>query len=120
MEVYSFAISKAPKLLKEFLADNSLDKDADIDYFLIHQANLMILERILAKGKLDGSKVPSNIADFANTVCATIPLLMVTNIHEELKQKKLNLVLLAFGAGLSWCCVNIKTNKIICPELMTL
>jgi 3-oxoacyl-[acyl-carrier-protein] synthase-3 len=120
MEVYSFAISKAPKLLKEFLADNNLDKDTDIDYFLIHQANQMILERILAKGKLDGAKVPSNIADFANTVCATIPLLMVTNIYEELKQKKLNLILLAFGAGLSWGCVNIKTNKIICPELITL
>jgi 3-oxoacyl-[acyl-carrier-protein] synthase-3 len=120
MEVFSFAISKAPKVLKEFLSDNSLDKDTDIDYFLIHQANLMIIERIIIKSKLDMSKVPLNISDFANTVCATIPMLMVTNINNDLKEKDLNLVLLAFGAGLTWGCVNIKTSKIICPGLIEL
>jgi 3-oxoacyl-[acyl-carrier-protein] synthase-3 len=120
MEVFSFTISKAPKLLKEFLADNSLDKDADIDYFLIHQANLMIIEKIIIKSKLARSKVPLNIVDFANTVCATIPMLMVTNINKDLKEKSLNLILLAFGAGLTWGCVNIKTSKIICSEVMEL
>jgi 3-oxoacyl-[acyl-carrier-protein] synthase-3 len=120
MTVYSFSISKAPKILNEFMLENKLNKDTDIDYFLMHQANKMMIDRIASKSRLDTSKVPINIGSFANTVCATIPLLMVTDIYDDLKNKKLNLILLAFGAGLTWGCVNIKTNKIVCPKLIEL
>jgi 3-oxoacyl-[acyl-carrier-protein] synthase-3 len=118
MTIYSFSISKAPRVLRDFLADNNLDKDTDIDYFLMHQANKMMIDRITFKSKLDPQKVPINIDEFANTGCATIPLLMVTNVSNDLKTKDLNLILLAFGAGLTWGSIYIKTHKIICPELI--
>jgi 3-oxoacyl-[acyl-carrier-protein] synthase-3 len=118
MEVFSFAISKAPKLLKKIFEDNTIDKDTDIDYFLLHQANKMITDKIISKVKIDALKVPSNIEEYANTSCAAIPMLMVTRIREDLKKKDLSLILTAFGVGLTWGCVYMKTQKIACPELI--
>jgi 3-oxoacyl-[acyl-carrier-protein] synthase-3 len=118
MEVFSFAISRVPKLLKEVLIANNIDKDSDVDYFFLHQANKMINEKIIAKVKLDPQRVPSNIEEFGNTSCAAIPLLMATRIQNDLKGKDLNLILLAFGVGLAWECIYIKTHKIVCPELI--
>ncbi|WP_010254877.1 3-oxoacyl-ACP synthase III family protein [Treponema primitia] len=120
MDVFSFAISKAPKLLKEVLLDNNIDKDNGINYFLLHQANQMITDKIISKTKLDKQKVPCNIEEFANTTCATIPLLMVTRIKNDLIKNDLNLILLAFGVGLTWGCVYMKTHKIVCSDLIEL
>ncbi len=119
MEVFSFAISKGPKVLKEMLSERNIDKES-IDYFLLHQANLMINNMIGKKLKIDKDKMPSNIEEFGNTSCASIPLLMVTRLQNELRFQPKNLVLLAFGVGLTWGCIHIKTDKIICPDLMEL
>ncbi|MDR1180529.1 MAG: ketoacyl-ACP synthase III [Bacteroidales bacterium] len=118
IEVFSFAISKVPKLLNELLTDNNINKEVDIDYFLLHQANRMINEKIIRKTQIKSSKAPSNIEEYANTSCSSIPLLMVTRIREALQEKDLNLILSAFGVGLTWDCINIKTHKIVCPELI--
>lgn len=58
MDVLSFAISKPPKSIDELLKYCALDKEKDIDYFLIHQANKLIIDRIVKKLKLETAKVP--------------------------------------------------------------
>jgi 3-oxoacyl-[acyl-carrier-protein] synthase-3 len=118
IEVFSFAISKVPQLLNELLFENNLNKDDDIDYFLLHQANRMINEKIIRKIQIKQSKAPSNIEEYANSSCSSIPLLMVTRIREAMKENNLNLILSAFGVGLTWDCINIKTHKIVCPQLI--
>ena len=66
MNVFSFAISKPPKSIETFMADYNIDRDHDIDYFLIHQANKMIVDRIVKKLKLPLGKVPYNLEEFGN------------------------------------------------------
>lgn len=119
MEVFSFAISKAPRILKEMAKEYDIQQE-DIDYFLLHQANKMINNVIAKKIKIDRNKMPTNIEEFGNTSCASIPLLMVTRLKEELRTRPMNLILLAFGVGLTWGCVNIKVDNMICPELIEL
>ena len=58
MNVFSFAISRPPKSIESFLADYNLDRNVDIDYFLIHQANKMIVDRIVKKLKTSSGKGP--------------------------------------------------------------
>ena len=90
-----------------------LDKDKDIDYFLIHQANKLIVDRIAKKLKLDPQKTPYNLQEFGNLGGASIPMLMATSIADELKTRPLLLLCSAFGLGLTWGTMVIKTNILI-------
>ena len=51
MDVFSFAITKPPISVKKMLEQQGLDKDKDIDFFLIHQANKLIVDRLVKKLK---------------------------------------------------------------------
>lgn len=117
MNVFSFAISKAPQSVNKLIENFSIDKNS-VDYFTFHQANLFLNEKVRKKLKLELEKVPYSLKNFGNTSSATIPLTMVTELREELKSKKLNHVGCAFGVGLSWGSVYFTTDHIVCPPLV--
>jgi len=117
MDVFSFAISKAPQSVNKLIDKYNIDKDS-IDYFTFHQANLFLNEKIRKKLKLESEKVPYSLKNFGNTSSATIPLTLVTELRDELISKKLNHIGCAFGVGLSWGSVYFVTDHIICPELI--
>ncbi len=69
---------------KLFLADYNINRETNIDYFLIHPANKMIVDRIVKKLKLSKEKVPYNLEEFGNDVgedetdgCSTISSIKV-------------------------------------------
>jgi 3-oxoacyl-[acyl-carrier-protein] synthase III len=119
LEVFSFGISRAPQTVNQLCEKYAINKDL-VDVFLFHQANLMMNEKIRNKLKLPLEKVPYNLKDFGNTSCASIPLLMVTNIRNNLISGNMKALLCAFGVGLSWGSAYVNLNKITCPELMFL
>lgn len=120
MEVFSFAISECPKSIKAMCEHFNIDMHDAVDYYLFHQANLKINLTIAKKLKLDVEKIPSNIQHFGNISCAAIPLLMVTNISNDISSKKLSLLLSAIGAGFVWGAGYLTTDKIVCTELFEL
>ena len=85
MDVFSFAITCPPKSVKEMMELEGIDKDKDVDYFLIHQANKLIVDRLVKKLKLNPEKVPYNLQEFGNLGGASIPMIMTSEIAEELK-----------------------------------
>ena len=113
MDVFSFAISRPPISLKKMLDENHLDKDADIDYFLIHQANKLIVDRVVKKLKLSPDKVPYNLQEFGNLGGASIPMLMTTNIAEQLRTRPLSLLCSSFGLGLTWATMWLRTQPMV-------
>jgi len=119
LDVFSFGISRAPQTVNQLCEKYGINKEK-VDYFLFHQANLMMNEKIRNKLKLPAEKVPYNLKDFGNTSCASIPLLMVTNLKYILSSTDINAILCAFGVGLSWGTVFVNINKIVCPELLFL
>lgn len=112
MDVFAFAISKPVKSLKAILEEKQLDVDADVDYFLIHQANKLIVDRIVKKLKLDIGKVPYNLQQFGNLGGASIPMIMCSELGEKMAEKPLTLVCSAFGLGLTWGTMILKTNAV--------
>lgn len=120
MDVFAFAISKPPVSVKKFMEDYGIDPEHDIDYFLIHQANKLIVDRVVKKLKLNPDKVPYNLQHFGNLGGASIPMLMVTNIADELRSRKCSLLCSAFGLGLTWGTMWLKTNNIKICELNTI
>jgi 3-oxoacyl-[acyl-carrier-protein] synthase-3 len=117
MDVFSFGINQAPASVKETMSAFNIDSDS-LDYFVFHQANLMMNEMIRKKLKLPVEKVPTSLKNFGNTSSASIPLTMVQTMRERLQTEKLNLLVCGFGVGLSWGTCVLQTNKIVVSELI--
>ena len=101
MDVFSFGITTAPKSVKKLAEHFDFDY-LSYDYFLFHQANMKMNNMIVKKLKLDPAKVPSEMYHFGNTSSASIPLLMVTQIRDQINAKQTKLLCCGFGVGLSW------------------
>lgn len=112
MDVFSFAITKPPISIKKMMEKYELTTD-NVDYFLIHQANKLIVDRIVKKLKLPLEKTPYDLQEFGNLGGASIPMLMTYNLAEELQTRPLILVCSAFGLGLTWGTMVLRTQKMI-------
>lgn len=111
MDVFSFAITRPPLSVKKMLENLNLDKDNDIDYFLIHQANKLIVDRLVKKLKLPAEKVPYNLQEFGNLGGASILMLMTSELADELSSRPLTLLCSSFGLGLTWGTMLLRTSK---------
>ena len=109
MDVLSFAISRPPISIKKVMESYQLNTE-NVDFFLIHQANKLIVDRIVKKLKLPAEKVPYDLQEFGNLGGASIPMLMTYNLPRELSEKPLTLVCSAFGLGLTWATMVLKTR----------
>ncbi len=116
MDVLSFAISRPPISIKNLMDKYQLDSD-NVDFFLIHQANKLIVDRIVKKLKLPMEKVPYDLQEFGNLGGASIPMLMSYNIANELKTRSLTLVCSAFGLGLTWGTMLLRTKSVLTLEI---
>jgi 3-oxoacyl-[acyl-carrier-protein] synthase-3 len=113
--VFTFGISKAPKSVNAILEHFGIKKE-EIDYFLFHQANLFMNEKIRTKLKIETEKVPYSLREYGNTSSASIPLTIVTQIRTDLNNKRI--LACAFGVGLSWASVIFKLTDLKCPGLI--
>lgn len=117
--VFTFGISKAPKSILGLLAYCNLNIE-DIDYFVLHQANKILNEKIRTKLKIPVSKVPYSIDEYGNTSSSSIPLTLVTRLKKELVTSKCSIVACGFGVGLSWGTVYLELEEIVCPDIITI
>ncbi len=99
--VFNFTIGTVPKLVSDTLAQAEVEVN-EVDYFLFHQANAFILEHLRKKSKLPTEKLLTNVNNFGNVSCASIPLLMATSLGNITQQGPLTLGMIGFGAGYSW------------------
>lgn len=116
MDVFSFAISRPPISIKKMMEKYELTPE-NVDYFLIHQANKLIVDRIVKKLKLPLEKVPYDLQEFGNLGGASIPVLMTWNLAEELQKRPLTLLCSSFGLGLTWGTMVLKTDRVMVPTL---
>ncbi len=117
MDVFSFGITVAPKSIKKLAERYAFDYN-DADYLILHQANMMMNNKIAKKLKLDAEKVPSCMYNFGNTSSASIPLTVVTKIQNEVRNEYKRILACGFGVGLSWGTVYFSTDKIVVPDLV--
>lgn len=117
--VFQFAFFNVPKSLKALMKRYELTND-DVDYLLLHQANRFMCDGIAKKMKFDAVHTPCNIDRFGNTSGTSIPLLMVTELREELQCNKLRHLSCGFGVGLSLGSIYFSTDRITVPELLIL
>lgn len=117
MDVFSFGITWGAKAIKRLAEHFGFDYQ-ECDYFVFHQANLLMNEKIRTKLKLPKEKVPYCLQDFGNTASASIPLSIVSQLRGQVEKRKVSWIACGFGVGLSWGAVRFETENIIISELV--
>ena len=98
--VFNFVINFMPDSIEKFLSSNNINKN-QIKYFVLHQANIRIIEEISNKLNVNKEKFVYNIDKVGNTSAASIPILL-DDLYNNNKLEKDDLLLISsFGAGMS-------------------
>ncbi|MGB2823114.1 MAG: beta-ketoacyl-ACP synthase III [Phycisphaerae bacterium] len=100
-DVYRFAVEKMQWLLGDCMEKCHLTVD-DVDLVVPHQVNARIIKSAAAKFKFPLEKVLINIDRYGNTSSASIPLALVQAREAGQIGPGSTVVLVAFGAGLTW------------------
>ena len=116
MEVFNFSVTEVPANIENFFRQTNTTVDS-YDYFVMHQANLLMNETIRKKLKFPAEKIPYTLSKYGNTSSASIPLTIVSELRDKVFAP-LSLLLTGFGVGLSWATVSVKTTNLICPEII--
>lgn len=107
--IFEFAVRDVTDSIAQLISDSDLDMQ-DIDYFLLHQANRRILEKMARKLEVNIAKFPANMMEYGNTSAASIPILLsecVEQGHIQLNGNQ-TVLLCGFGGGLTWGTLVIK------------
>lgn len=74
----------------------------DIDLFLVHQANIRIVNYAMEQLGIPESKVLNNLHKYGNTSAASIPLAVDEAVRTGRIRRGDTVLLSGFGAGLTW------------------
>ncbi|MFR5322929.1 MAG: beta-ketoacyl-ACP synthase III [Eubacterium sp.] len=105
--VFRFAVTMVPRCIKQILKKTGYDTE-DIKFFVLHQANVRILELIAKRLKVDIDKFSMNLDRYGNTSSASIPILLDELNRNNLLEPGDKIVLSGFGGGLTWGAVLIE------------
>ena len=100
--VFNFVQTEVPPMIEHALSENGMTVE-DIDYFLFHQPNKFMLQKLAEKVGIPFEKLPMNLVEnYGNPSGCSIPLVTVHNLSHELTQNSYKCCLSAFGSGLAW------------------
>ena len=113
-KVFDFAINDVSNDLMAFRNHFQIDED-DIDYYVFHQAQNMILNTIDDTCGIDREKELRSMEQFGNTSGVSVPLSICANQDRLTDKESVRLLCCGFGVGLSWGIVyaNIDTKNIL-------
>lgn len=100
-EVYKFAVKTVPAVIHQALDGAGVEAD-EIKYFLLHQANIRIIEAVSKKMGQSIEKFPTNLQKCGNISAGSVPILLDFVNRQGMLQPGDKIVLAGFGAGLSW------------------
>jgi 3-oxoacyl-[acyl-carrier-protein] synthase-3 len=106
-EIFKLAVRKMEEAITEVLKQGRLTP-AGVDCLIPHQANLRILQAVGERVGIPLEKIFVNVERYGNMSSAST----IVALYEAVKQKKIregsNVVLVAFGGGLTWASCLIK------------
>lgn len=109
-EVFKFAVRVMEKASLNALEKANLELE-DLDFLVPHQANIRIIDSAAKRLKLEKDKVCINLNKYGNMSSASVPVALDEAVKSNKIQKGDNILLVAFGAGLTWASMTIKWNR---------
>lgn len=100
-QVYNFAVRAVAETVQALLDAEGITFD-ELDYVVPHQANARILEAAAKRKGWDVEKFYINIAEYANTSAASIPIALSEMDERGMLARGMKLITVGFGGGLSY------------------
>lgn len=116
--IFNFVQVEVPPLIESLLAGAGVTMDS-VDYFLCHQPNRFMLQKLADKMKVPYAKMPSNVVEhFGNGGGATLPLAITLNLADPLKCGHRQVCLAGFGGGLVWASMLMRLGGLSFCEMI--
>jgi 3-oxoacyl-[acyl-carrier-protein] synthase-3 len=110
--VFNFVQTKVPEMIQEMFDTLKIDKSY-FDYYLFHQPNKFMLEKLAQKMEIPYEKMPNNICQkYGNGSSITVPLNVCENIGERALTDSFKVCFGGFGVGLTWSIIKWKLGKL--------
>lgn len=109
-EVMKFAVRAMANAANKVIAGAGLTVD-DIDWVIPHQANIRIIDGARKRMGIAEEKVFTNLAHVGNMSGASIPVALCEAHRQGKLQKGDKIILVGFGAGLTWAAALLEWNK---------
>ena len=100
-DVFKFATKSMQTLIETAIERNGLSVD-DLDLVVPHQVNSRIIDTVLRKVDIPEEKIYLNLQRYGNTSAASVPMALHEAVEEGRVQAGSLVLLVAFGAGLTW------------------
>jgi 3-oxoacyl-[acyl-carrier-protein] synthase-3 len=112
-KVFNFVQTEVPPMIEELLAISGKKAD-DIDYYLFHQPNKFMLNKLADKLGVSRAKMPANIVEnFGNASGASIPTNISFNLGENALTNSYQVCFSGFGVGLTWAAMEQKLGNLM-------
>lgn len=117
-DVFNFVQREVPPMIEHLMEQASISKD-DIDWYMFHQPNKFMLNKLAEKLGVPYEKMPANIVEnFGNASGVTVPTCISYNLGQQVVDGKQKVCLAGFGVGLTWASMfieldHLKFNNII-------
>lgn len=99
--VYKFAVTTVPESIEKVLKEAGL-ASLDVDYFVLHQANIRIIQSVAKRLDVPEEKFPISLDHCGNISAASVPILLDEMSRKGMLQRGMKIVLSGFGGGLTW------------------
>jgi 3-oxoacyl-[acyl-carrier-protein] synthase III len=117
-EVFRNAVTGMAAAAERAIAEAGWSAD-DVAMVFPHQANIRIIDATTKRLGVDEAKVYTNIASYGNTSAASIPIAMSEALDEGRVSPGDKLILVAFGAGLTWGAAAVVWGDRVTPVATT-
>jgi 3-oxoacyl-[acyl-carrier-protein] synthase-3 len=116
--VFNFVQVEVPPMIESLLQQAALPVE-QVDYFMFHQPNKFMLEKLADRMRVPRDRMPSNIVEnFGNASGATIPTNITFNLAGRLLTETLTLCLAGFGVGLTWASMVLPVGQLAFCEII--
>lgn len=110
MTVFTYGIVNGKRSILAVMEQEGWE-DSDVELYALHQSNHMIIKNIRMGMKSEPEKFPTNMKDFGNTGCASIPLLLCDLYGTNNTNKPAKAILCAYGVGLTCASVSVDLSN---------
>ena len=101
LEVWKQVIKYQPRVIRRSL-EKINKKVEDVDFFIFHQANLRLIEYLMAKMRQPIEKTYNNVAEIGNTADASIAIVLCDAVRAGRLKRDHIVVISGVGAGFTF------------------
>lgn len=100
-QLFKFAVARGAELIEQICEKASIAME-NVNWVLIHQANLRIINALREKVAIPADRWVVNVNAVGNTVAASIPLALADCLDRQAFKAGDVILVVGFGAGLTW------------------